>query len=284
MARSVSLLAIGLLLALAACDSDDGVANVERSTITVESSPAMPTAGRSSSVIDLYWPTERSASNGSGPPVVVLVPGGGWATADPTGLIPLAQSLADQGAVAATVTYRAAADGIHFPEQVEDVACAIANTVAQTRDAGHEHGEVVVVGHSAGAHLGALVVLSPAEFATGCPDPPVEVDRFVGLAGPYDVVRAQGVAADLFGPGFPDPADWSVGNPMVHAANQPEVAVLLVHGRSDRTVPLQFTESFAHALEEGGHSVTATYPESVDHHTVYSTDVATPIIAEWLDL
>jgi predicted esterase len=118
----------------------------------------------------------------------------------------------------------------------------------------------------------------------GCSDPPVEPDRFVGLAGPYDVVRARAVATDLFGPDSPDPAEWSAGNPLVHAANRPQVDVLLVHGRSDQTVPTQFTESFADALEKGGHAVTVSYPQSVDHHTIYSTDVVAPIIAEWLDL
>ena len=37
-------------------------------------------------------------------PLVVLVPGGGWVDADPTGLVPLAETLAEAGAVVAPIT------------------------------------------------------------------------------------------------------------------------------------------------------------------------------------
>lgn len=282
--RSVRLLALGFLLVVPACGSDGGRGHTDGSTNAVGPSPAASTTRGLSPAVEMHWPAESSARDGSGLPLIVLVPGGGWAAADPSGLIPLAEALADRGAIAATVTYRAADDGVHFPEQAQDVACAIANSVAHARGAGYEPREVVVVGHSAGAHLGALVTLRPGEFAVGCADPSAEPDRFIGLAGPYDVVRAQSVARDLFGPDSSDPADWSAGNPLVHAASRPDVDVLLVHGRSDRTVPIHFTESFAEALEAGGHTVTVTYLESDDHHTVYSADVAAPIIAEWLDL
>jgi acetyl esterase/lipase len=284
MTRSVRSLALGFLLIVAACGSGADRGLTDGSTITVGASPAAPSTARLGHVVELFWPPEPFASDGPGLPLIVLVPGGGWVTADPSGLISLAEALAERGAVTAVVTYRAAEDGVYFPEQAQEVACAIASAAAHVREAGHEPREVVVVGHSAGAHLGALVTLRPGEFAVGCADLPAEPDRFIGLAGPYDVGRAQTVAGNLFGPSSPDPADWSTGNPLDHAASRPHVDVLLMHGASDRTVPIRFTESFAEALEEGGHTVTVTYLESDDHHTVYSAETAAPIIAEWLDL
>ena len=233
-------------------------------------------------VVQMYLPASPSTSDPNGPPLIVLIPGGGWETADPTGLIPLAESLAEEGAIVATTTYRASSNGVFFPETVQDVACTIAEAAAASVDAGFEYGEVVVVGHSAGAHLGGLVTLRPDEFVSNCAVPAVAIDRFVGLAGPYDVVKAD--AVDLFGPQNPDPADWSPGNPIVHAANEPQVDILLVHGMADQTVPTQFTESFAAALEDGSHEVTTSYPESVDHNSVYSSEVASPLIANWLNL
>ena len=233
-------------------------------------------------VVQMYLPTSPSTSDPQGPPLIVLIPGGGWETADPTGLIPLAESLAERGAIAATTTYRASSNGVFFPETVQDVACTIAEAAAASVDAGFEYGEVVVVGHSAGAHLGGLVTLRPGEFVSTCTVPAVAIDRFVGLAGPYDVIEAD--AVDLFGPQNPDPADWSPGNPTVHAANEPQVDILLVHGTADQIVPTQFTESFATALENGSHNVTTSYPESVDHNSVYSSEVASPLIADWLNL
>lgn len=247
---------------------------------TTETSPHL----ESERVVDTFWPPTPAPSGGIGPPLIVLVPGGGWATADPTGLIPLAATLAEEGALVATVTHRAAEQGVHFPGQPEDVACAVADAAAVARAAGFQPGEIVVFGHSSGAHLASLVALLPDEFSAGCEIPPIAPDRFVGFSGPYDVVRAQGFATDLFGPSMPDPATWSPGNPMDHAGNRPDVPVLLVHGGSDTTVPVQFTEWFADALEAGGHEITALYPEAADHHSIYSAEVAAPIIAGWLGL
>lgn len=216
--------------------------------------------------------------------VLVLVPGGGWVSADPTGLVPLAEWLADRGAVVATTTYRTAGDEAYFPTPAQDVACAMARTVALTRAAGVEVGEVVLVGHSAGAQLAALVGLTGTRFAVGCQDEPVAADRVVGLAGPYDVVAAASYATNLFGPDLPDPADWAAGDPATYAGERPDLPVLLVHGLRDTTVPRYATTQLARQLEAGGHEVATVLPADADHLTVFGADVAGPAIAEWLGL
>ncbi|HSJ72209.1 MAG TPA: alpha/beta fold hydrolase [Acidimicrobiia bacterium] len=231
-----------------------------------------------------FFPPSGTVPRASGPPLIVLVPGGGWETADPAGMVPLAEALAHRGAIVATTTYRAADLGIVFPGQAEDVACAIAEAAERSRLASHAPGEVVVVGHSAGAHLGAIVTLEPDRFLEGCNYPPIRPDRFIGLAGPYDIARVGSAADSLFGVANPAPALLSSANPLDSVASRPDLAVLLIHGLSDSTVPIEFTESFAAALLAAGHAVTTVYPEGVDHHSIYSSDVAESLIAGWLDL
>lgn len=216
--------------------------------------------------------------------LVVLVPGGGWATADPTGLIPLAEQLGGLGAAVSLITHRAGDDGVYFPDQPTDVACAINASAAAIRDAGLQIGDVIIVGHSSGAHLASLVALRPEAFSSACRYPLVTPDRLVGLAGPYDVTRAAPFAGDLFGPDNTDPADWTEGNPVVHADERPELEVLLVHGQEDFTVPIWLTEAFAAALKNGGHPLTVVRPEGVDHHSIYSPEIGGQLIAEWLNL
>jgi acetyl esterase/lipase len=235
-------------------------------------------------VVGMWWPSDERLSTSPESPLVVLVPGGGWVSADPTGLVPLAEALADAGAIAVTITYRTASDDAFFPIPARDVACAVAHAAALARSSGHDLEEVIVVGHSSGAQLGALVALRPLGFSSDCEDPAVTYDRFIGLAGPYDVVQAQRFAVDLFGPGNTRFAGWSDGNPIDHAAQQPELDVLLIHGTGDRTVPIEFTEAFAEALIDGGHAVDTFYPVGVDHHAVYSTEIAARLIASWLSL
>ncbi len=235
-------------------------------------------------MVGLWWPSDERLMTNPEVPLVVLVPGGGWVSADPTGLVPLAEALADAGAIAATITYRTATDDVFFPVPAQDVACAVAHATAVARSSGHDPGEVIVLGHSSGAQLGVLTALRPLDFSSDCEDPAVIPDRFIGLAGPYDVVQAQRFAVDLFGPGNTDTNAWTDGNPIDHADQQPELDVLLIHGTGDRTVPIEFTEAFAEALTDGGHATDTIYPDGIDHHTVYSAEIAAPLITSWLDL
>ncbi len=221
----------------------------------------------------------------SGPvPVIVLVPGGGWTSADPAGLVPLAKALVADGAAVVTVTYRTSSQGAYFPVPAEDVACDLSYAVSAVRGAGTTAGQVVLVGHSAGAQLAALVALRPDDLTGDCSYPPVAPDRFVGLAGPYDITALGGVAAPLFGPDRTDSREWAEGNPLEYATLRPELDVLLVHGQDDGLVPLSLSKQFAVALTRGGHTVETVYPKGVDHASVYEAEVAGPIVAEWLGL
>jgi acetyl esterase/lipase len=215
--------------------------------------------------------------------VVVLVPGGGWVSADPSGLAPLAGTLARAGALVVRLTYRTATEEAYYPDPVHDVGCGIAFAASRASAPPGTDRTIAVVGHSAGAQLAALAALDPG-MATGpeCPYPPARADLLVGLAGPYDVESAAGQARFLFGPANADPADWDPGNPVVQAADRPELPVLLVHGTADDLVPLRFSEQFADALENGGHPVDLLILDGVDHHSVYSPENAGAAITDWL--
>lgn len=75
---------------------------------------------------------------------------------------------------------------------------------------------------------------------------------------------------------------WLGGDPLILNDRRPDLPVLLVHGTADTLVPVGFTDDFAAALRRGGHDVTTVYPDGVTHDTVYSAEVAAPIIAGWL--
>ena len=217
-------------------------------------------------------------------PLIVLVPGGGWTSADPTGLTGLATWLAERGAAVVTVTYRTSSDGAYFPVPAQDVACDVADAVARTRQSGVDVGDVVIVGHSAGAQLAAVVALTPGSFGAGCADPAVAPDRLVGLAGPYDVTHLGNLTSALLGPGRHTSAEIAAANPVALATQRPQLPVLLIHGTADTTVPATSTEQLAAALTAAGHPVTTDYPNGVGHQSVYSAPVAGPLIANWLGL
>ena len=222
--------------------------------------------------------------------IVVLVPGGGWVSADPSGLAPLAEDLAARGATVVTLTYRTARDGVYFPEPVDDVECGIAFAAATAEGAvaaqePQSDPMITVVGHSAGAQLSAVAALNPTTSGDpDCPYPPARADALIGLAGPYDVVAAERQAVNLFGPQYPRLDQWDAGNPIVLAPERPELPVLLVHGQDDPLVPASVSVAFSQALVEGGHPVDLQVLDGVDHDSVYGADVAGPVIVSWLGL
>lgn len=227
---------------------------------------------------DVYLPAQTGRA-----PLVVLVPGGSWRTADPTGLAGLAAGLAERGIVAATSHIRAAEDDVTYPVPVEDVLCAVSGVAADARTRGFRPTRVVVLGHSSGAHLAALAVLAFDDFDPCCSSPVVEPDALIGLSGPYDISQRSDLASALLGSDpDEDAATWQAANPVERAALRPEVPVLLMHGEDDDQVPVDLTTQFADALEAAGHPTTVKLVPGVDHLGIFAADVAVDPIVDWL--
>jgi acetyl esterase/lipase len=268
------LLAVLMSALLVSCGGSNGPTpggtSTARPSTTIEFSPGLTES--------VYLPA------GSGRvPLVVMVPGGSWTTADPAGLTGLAAALADAGIAAAPTHVRAAADKVVYPVPVEDVLCAVAAAAAALRARGDDPAPVAVLGHSSGAHLAALAVLAADDHAAQCAFPAVRPDALVGLAGPYDISQIPEIARALLGTDpTDDPATWASANPLRQVDLRPEVPVLLLHGAADVTVPLSFTSQFAQALEDAGHPTTVQVVPRADHQSIYLADVSGGRIARWL--
>jgi len=249
---------------LVGCAGDDGAVDAPTTRGPGEYLPGLGVS------VDL--PAEAPAA------VVVLVPGGSWQTADPEGWSPLAADLADNGLAAVTITYGTSSTDSYYPRPVDDVACAVAYAAEQVPGV-----PVVLLGHSAGAELVALVGLVPDREDATCPYAPYAPDAVVGLAGPYDVSRVGSLAESLFGvPESDDPDLWRDGNPFTWTAERPDVPYLLVSGEADDVVPEVFTDDFAAALTEGGHDVTVEKLPGVTHMSVFTPEVVGDLLVAWI--
>ncbi|KHK91898.1 esterase [Novosphingobium malaysiense] len=95
-------------------------------------------------------------------PLIVFVHGGGWKRGDKgnaTGRWK-APHFTGEGYAFATINYRLVPD-FTVEQQAQDVADALAALLAPSHRLGIARGKVVLMGHSAGAHLAALVGTDP---------------------------------------------------------------------------------------------------------------------------
>jgi acetyl esterase/lipase len=216
-------------------------------------------------------------------PVVVLLHGGAWLAGEPEDVAALAEGLAERGIVVFNGDYRTMTRGGRFPGMAEDVACVIDYARHNAARYTDTPDRLAVVGHSAGAHLGALVSLAPSEFRcpTGTGDP-LGPDSFVGLAGPYDITRIP-FLSPLFGGSFTDrPQEWERANPLNYVDSASNIPILLIHGDADTVAPLDFSQEFEDALVNAGADSTLDVVSGADHQAMVDPSVTGDLIASFV--
>jgi acetyl esterase/lipase len=182
--------------------------------------------------LDLY------ASPGQGKPLLVFIHGGGWRIGDKANGLHGAQKAAffnAQGYAYASINYRLSPAVTH-PAHVEDVAAALAWLADNARAQGLDADRIVVMGHSAGAHLAGLVATDARRLgAHGKPLSLLKGAILLDGAG-YDVTRqapaviARGgfmgeMYADAFGR---DGALWADASPVTHVREGAGIAPFLI--------------------------------------------------------
>lgn len=143
-------------------------------------------------------------ADGTGWPLLVFVHGGGWTSGDKDLRVAgadvygnIGRFYAGRGIGVAVVNYRLQPD-VAWPEQVADVARAVAWLHGNVARFGGDPTRLFVCGHSAGAQLAARVALDPAPLAA------LGADRRI-VKG---IVSVSGAALDLT-----DAEAWRLGQP-----------------------------------------------------------------------
>ena len=220
--------------------------------------------------------------DGDGPfPAVVLVHGGGWVAGDPSAMTALATHLTENGFLTINTPYKLAIQDAGYPGAVDDVACA-ARLAAAHPDS---NGKVAVLGHSAGAHLSALVALNGDDYGGDCAYPPAPLpQKLIGLAGPYDVERMGLLMLPFFGGGpAAQPDGWEAGNPLNFVEENTMLSSLIMYGENDTLVEPSFAVDFHQALVDAGSDATLELVEGARHMDLRDPDVVGDLIVTWLE-
>jgi acetyl esterase/lipase len=208
--------------------------------------------------LDLYLP-ELSVRK---PPLVVFIHGGFWTLSDDEYQIgpAVAEALLGHGVAVALVRYRLAPANVH-PAQAEDVAAAVAHLVRSAGKHGYDAKRVYLAGHSAGAHLAALVALD-GSYLGAQRLTPRSLAGVVAFSGIYDL-RPRPESAEqqkssvrrAFGE---NPDKLSAASPATHArADAPPF--LILGAENDFPGFLVNAKRFGESLRKTGHKQTEQY-------------------------
>lgn len=209
--------------------------------------------------LDVYVPRGRAAAPR---PVVVFWHGGRWKFGDKADYRFVGAALAGLGWIAVLANYR------HYPQVkmpgfMDDAAQAALWSAAHAVDFGGNQRLLYLMGHSAGAHMAALLSLDSRYFSAA--GQPPHIAGVIGLSGAYDFLPLlEADVQDMFGP----PQNYPQSQP-INFVRSGAPPMLLVHGLEDETVRPKNSRNFAAALSACGAPVTLKlYPKRAHAGTV----------------
>ncbi len=215
--------------------------------------------------LDVYAPKPAHQA-----PVVVFFHGGRWSEGSKDGYRFVGQALAEQGFVAVIPNYRLY-PSVRFPAFVHDAAQALRWTHDHIPRYGGDSTALFVMGHSAGAHLAAMLALDDS-YLRAAGSSRAWLSGMIGLAGPYDFLPLEDAdLRDIFGP----PERYQESQPIYHVDGK-NPPLLLVHGENDTSVNIRNTRNLATAVRlAGGVVETIIYPKM--SHTWIIATLAAPL-------
>jgi acetyl esterase/lipase len=196
-----------------------------------------------SNALDLYFPAGRQPRH-----PVLFVHGGSWRSGHRQEYRFVGRSLASRGHAVAVVGYRLFPE-TRFPGFVQDVAEALVFLHENHARLGWPEAPVFLCGHSAGAHIAALVGMEPAFLAPLAARPPVA--GMITLSAPFSFVPERDPSLfEVFGLRH-SPQAWLPMCPL-QCVGPDRPPLLAVHGDADRVVLYSGAERMVAQCREAG--------------------------------
>ena len=224
--------------------------------------------------LDIYLPAEQLPAQPSSAqpfpeqpppprPTLIFVPGGCWGACD---TYPkedyrfVADAFTAQGYAVVIPDYRLY-PAVKFATIIGDVRDAVEWVAHHGAQHGLNTDALVLMGHSAGAQMTALLTLDESHLSA---DTHARLQGYVGLAGPYDFLPfTKSYQPDLFGPEPLYPASQPV-----NFVGGDEPPLLLLYGTADTTVKPRNIQSLTRRVQEQGGAVQAHCYDGIDHGSI----------------
>jgi acetyl esterase/lipase len=212
-------------------------------------------------------------------PLIVYLHGGGWSAGSPragSGGVQ-AEHFTSRGFAYATISYRFVPTAT-VEDQLRDVAAAIAFLRRQN---GVDPDRIVLIGHSSGAHLAAMVGSDPAWLeAVGTQFGAVKAVMLLDPAAldipPIMAMGGGGTVERYYKPAFgDDPARQSALSPMKHVEPPNAPAWLMLHDVNNPLAAMQ-SGDFAAGLRAAGTNHVAVEPIAQTTHLRLNDEIGRP--------
>jgi acetyl esterase/lipase len=220
--------------------------------------------------LDVYAPTK-----GKNLPVVVWIHGGGWKRGDKSAVQNKPRAFVAKGFVLVAINYRFVPN-VTVKEIAGDVAKAIRWTHDHARDYGGDPNTILVMGHSAGAQLAALVCTDdrylkaeklPLSIIKACV--PVDGDTY---DVPLQISTVEAKRAKSYRMTFGDEASQKNLSAVTHVAKGKDIPPFLILHVADHPETRAQSQRLAKALQAAGVSARA-YPAAGKNHTTINADL-----------
>lgn len=214
-------------------------------------------AERSRHSLDICRPANAVAA-----PVVVFFYGGAWRSGNKGLYRYVAKALARRGYVAVVPDYRVYPEA-RYPDFLDDGALVVRWVKDNIGRFGGDPNKIFLKGHSAGAHIAAMLTLDARWLHKVGLAPGRDIAGLIGIAGPYDYLPLRDATLKLIFGG----ADRPETQPIFHVAPGAPPALLMTGGRDRLVEPGNSTRLAARLIETGNAATVKTYAR-VGHYVI----------------
>ena len=204
--------------------------------------------------LDVYTPTGKLASED----IIIFIYGGSWTSGEKSNYRFIAQPFAEAGFKTILPNYRLYPE-VKFPEFVEDTAKAVA--WVYRKQSKKKPSKIILIGHSAGAHIAALIALNPHFLEAEGLSRSI-IKAWVSLAGPlaFNPLNTKSTR-----PIFETVRDNIKQAQPINFATKDSPPGILFHGKDDITVYEKNSIVMAKILKENGNKVVQKSFDDLGH-------------------
>ena len=210
--------------------------------------------------LSVYSPENLPANDGVAPATIIFFYGGCWGgcrTLNKESYLFVAEAITSRGYNAILVDYRRH-PAVKFPEIIDDARRAVEWVHRNIEQYGGDSELIFIMGHSAGAHLGAMLTLDETYLDRNTYQ---AIKGFIGLSGPYDFLpHTEPYQYAVFGP----ETRYAESQP-INYVDGTEPPLLLLYGEDDTQVKSRNIINLARKVRMHGGAVETHFYDGIDH-------------------